>query len=70
MNNLTTSNKNKEVYNAEDYEWKEKHLYTYFTRVPIMRSDPPVDATLEDLQKAWADTWTDVTASRQSSYDQ
>ena len=29
-----------------------------------------VDATLEDLQKAWADTWTDVTTSRQSSYDQ
>ena len=40
------------------------------SRVPIMHSDPPVDATLEDLQKAWADTWTDVTASRQSSYDQ
>ena len=70
VNNLTTSTKSKEVYNAEDYEWKEKHLYTDFTRVPIMRSDPPVDATLEDLQKAWADTWTDVTASRQSSYDQ
>ena len=29
-----------------------------------------MDATLEDLQNAWADTWTDVTASRQSSYDQ
>ena len=43
-----------DVYNAEDYQWKDDHLSLDLSRIPSQDPDPPVEATLEELKAAWS----------------
>jgi hypothetical protein len=58
------------ILNGEnDWEWNEDHLHMDVDRVPKQRPDPPVDATLEDLQHAWHHTWDELSGDRQWAHD-
>ena len=49
------------VYNAEDYQWKDDHFSLDLSRIPSQHPDPPVEATLEELNAAWSKTWNEIT---------
>ena len=40
------------VYNAEDYQRKDDHLSLDLSRIPSQHPDPPVEATLEELESS------------------
>ena len=38
--------------NGEDWEWCDDHLYLDISQTPVGNPDPPVDATITQLQEA------------------
>ena len=71
---LTTSD------NGEDWEWADDHLYLDVSQTPVGKPDPPVDASIEQLNADWecsiaeltrpVDATPDARAAAQASIQQ